>query len=269
MLVEGAGEHGGRGAALADDGKAVELHEELVHEHAVLRVHLAVAVAELADVQAEALEHGVDIVDEGGEDAGEEKRSVRPEADDMGPVQVGEVRHEGRIVLHERKIRFGELHAENVLMHAGKARQERLHVLPHGRLPVVRSARGKEPVVLETLVKILERPVEHHHGEAGQVLVLVHGVVERGQKLSRLNQGIGRVVRVGLGQAHTDMHGVKEAQHVGQGAQAGAEGGCVFVLPGRLPAGKYILPFDHRCFPGEKFPMPGVTVPIVWYWCKS
>ena len=26
---------------------------------------------------------------------------------------------------------------------------------------------------------------------------------------------------------------------------------------------------DHRCFPGEKFPMPGVTVPIVWYWCKS
>lgn len=127
----------------ADDGKAVELHEELVHEHAVLRVHLAVAVAELADVQAEALEHGVDIVDEGGEDAGEEERSVWPEADDMGTVQVGEVRHKGRVVLHEREIRFGELHAENVLMHAGKARQESLHVLAHGRLPVVRSARGR------------------------------------------------------------------------------------------------------------------------------
>ena len=211
-------EHGSRGPAFAHNGKAVEFHEELVDKLPVARVALVVVAGKLSYAQSKALQDRVYVIGEGGEDAGQDKVVCRIAGQNVSPVHIEQIGHERRVVANVRQILFCKLLSEHVLMHTWQAREKGLHVagkdLLFQKTGVGRDSCGVQDIVLEAFPEKGKLPVYGEHGESRQLLVLEHGVVEGGQKLAGLDQGIVGKVLVGTHKTHANVHGVKKGLEV-------------------------------------------------------
>ena len=246
-----AGKERAGGAAFRDDGEAVELHQVLVDEHAVAFVDLAVAIDEFADAHAEAFELAVDVRREGGEDPRQVELPVRIEGEYLGPVHGQQIGHERGIIVQDHGIGIGELLAEDVLVHARQAGGQGLHVA--GKDLVLQRAAGAvgfhddgvQFVELEGLGKIVQLAGKSHHGEARQVLVFEHVVVERGQKFAAFHQRVVLVLLIGLDQTEADMHGIEKALEFVKTRDDDRLGCRIGILPVKAVLAEDLLPLDH------------------------
>ena len=249
-----AGEERTGSASLRDDGKAVQFHEVLIDEHAVAFIHVAVAVDELADTDAEALELAVDVRGEGGEDPGQMKELVRIPGQHLGSVHVQQIGHEGRIIIQKNRIHVTELLAENILMNARQARRQSLNVQVNDLIfqraaGAVRLGDDRVQFVeLKYLGKIVQLAGKGHQGEARQVLVFEHVVVKGGQQLAPFHQWIIFIFLIGFDKAETDMDGVQKALETVQVADGNRFGQRRGILPGQPVFAENLLPFYHPRF---------------------
>ena len=226
----------------------------MIDEHAVAFVHVAVAVNELADTDAEALELAVDIRREGGEDPGQMEELVRIPGQHLGPVHVQQIGHEGRVIVQKNRIHIAELLTENILMNARQARRQGLNVQINDL--ILQRAAGAvrlgddrvQLVELKYLGKIVQLAGKGHQGETRQILVFEHVVIKGGQQFAPLHQWIIFIFLIGFDKAETNMDGVQktlESVQVADGNRFGQRRG---ILPRQPVFAENLLPFYHPRF---------------------
>ena len=179
------------------------------------------------------------------------EKPVRIPGDDLRPVHLEQIGEQGRVGFEQARVHGAELLPEGLLLGAGQTRGKGLDVLLHDLLlqraggPALAEEHGMELVELEYLGKIVELARKGHQGEARQVFVFKHVVVEGGQKLAALHQRIVLEFLIGAHEAVTDVDGVEKALErakVAQGDGIGKGGG---VKPGVAVLAENILPANH------------------------
>ncbi len=224
-LVQPPREQRAGGAPLGHDGKAVQLHQILVHEQAVALVHLVVAHVELADAHAEALDFAVEFGRERGVHPAKVEMAKAVQGEDLRAVHGQQKGHQGGVVVEHGGVEPPEALAERFLKGLGQAGLHGLHVagddlrFQRARGPFRNAGRIQhrvQDVELEDFLKVVEGTFEGHHAEAGQLLVFPQVSLERGQQFARFDQRVVGMLEKGAQQALLDVHHVEKALQFGK-----------------------------------------------------
>ena len=179
------------------------------------------------------------------------KEPVRVPGENLRPVHEQQIGEQGGVAVKQGRVHGAEVLPEGVLTDSGQTGGERLDILLHdlifqraGRTAVAHD-NGMELVELENFGEIVELAREGHHGETGELLVLEHVIVERGEQLPAFHQRVALHLLIGAHQAVADMDGVKEALERGKIAHGQRVGEGAGIAPGVAVLAENILPANH------------------------